>query len=278
MARKPDNRLNAPVSSGVSPSKNDAFRKAALIKVDNNGNIAKTDNTGDTRALFLLNPASYEESKSSNWVAHQVPGQSDPVYQWVSGGARQITFEALVTRDSSASSQLNPSSKNPLEGIVDTALNVVGDIASNFAGIALPPIGDLFTDKSPTSGIQLSITGYLNYYRSLLYPTYTADKKSLASSPPLVVFVSGNTFHNVPHDTTIGAAKQTAYLPVWMVTDLNIRITKQLPNLEPMEAWVNFTLKEYPIAPIEASNFISSPPTAPSADEGGIIGFIGGLF
>jgi len=49
--------------------------------------------------VLLLNTNSITESKSANWVKHYVPGQSDPLLQWISGSERTVTFTATVTKD-----------------------------------------------------------------------------------------------------------------------------------------------------------------------------------
>ena len=46
---------------------------------------------------LLLNPESLTETKAANWVQQNIPGQSDPLLQWISGSARTVTFTAKVT-------------------------------------------------------------------------------------------------------------------------------------------------------------------------------------
>ncbi len=268
MSRKPQQKLASIAEPGVSNS-NDGLKKAALIRITPDGKINKEE----FRAKFLLNPASYEENKGSNWIPNNVPGQSHPVYQWVSGGPRIVTFEALITRDGSHYPEQADGSF--LGDLADAAIKVVGDIASSFAGIDLPPVTDLFPQPDPTSGNQLSISPYLDYYRSLLYPTYTEDYK-LSQSPPLVGLLIADTFsQGLSGDFyTPPGGTSTPYFPVWMVTNINIRVTKQLPNLNPMEAFVTFTLHEYPAKPISIGNLISILDSS-SSGLGGIGGLLG---
>jgi len=253
MARRP---LPKSGSLADAKTKNDGILKnAALFKIDNTGKIQ----TDIKQALFLLNPSTYEENKTSNWIPNPVPGQSHPIYQWISGGPRIVTFEALVTRDSSHF--LRPKDSDLLgkflNTLKDSALKVVGDVASSFAGINMPPITDLFPLDDSDAGNNLSISNYLNYYRSLLYPTYTEDYK-LAGSPPLIVLITGDTFTNAKLSGSYSTPPVSGeYLPVWIITNLNIRITKQLSNLHPMEAFVTFTLHEYPTKSINFANFIN---------------------
>lgn len=257
--------------------KNDGkLRNFALVKFNIQGQVVTPE---IPTATFLLNPATYEETKSNNWSPQNVPGQSDPVYQWISGGPRVVTFEALVTRDSIHLDKTSPSFGEQLAG---AALNVVGDIASSFAGVALPPIGSLFPTPSDEDGTQLSIADKIEYYRSLLYPTYSTEYASLAASPPLVVMFAGKTFRgSLSPVSGPEGPNSTDYVPVWFVQNLNIRITKQLPNLDPMEAKVTFTLHEYPVKPLSIGNFAAtSAVAAPSGSSilGNIGNALGGVF
>ena len=255
------------------------LRTFGLFALDKDGIVDSKKKVID-KGTFLLNPATFEESKTSNWSPQNVPGQSNPVYQWVSGGARQITFEALVTRDNfhAGSSE----SGDILSNLAGAALNAVGGIASELAGVSLPPLASLFPGPDPGSGTALSIVDKLDYYRSLLHPIYTQGHTSLYQAPPLVVLAAGSTFAGVPTplDGPIAPPSTKAsgsYVPVFIVTSLNIRITKQLPNLDPMEAMVNFTLQEYAIRPISSLNFQSGEPPA-GGDSFSLLGAIGSLF
>lgn len=244
--------LEALVANGPKP--NDELYVAAIIPI-------KPDGTKDTSAvtidkgMFYLNPSSWEEDKTSNWIQHNIPGSSDPILQWVSGGARTLTFEALVTKDQYHEPHLSPVSPGPLGALADAALSVVGSIASAFAGVNLPPIPDIVGlvtgGTNQTAGNQLSIADKLNFYRSLAYPTYTAQGK-LQSSPPLVFIAAGETFTKRPLGNRISFNDT-----LWVVYSTKISITKQLPNLSPLEATVTFTLLEYALKPKDRARISS---------------------
>ena len=234
----------------VSTLNDGTLKKAALFKVSSDGSINKDVEA----AYFKLNPDSYEDSKSANWALQNVPGQSDPVLQWTGSGPRTISFEALVTADTSYY-DTQQDYKKPGEETdpLKKTLNVIGDIASAFFKITLPPSREPLTG---TKGNSLDISNYLNYYRSMLYPEYGAQysnnlSKSVTKSPPLLVLYSGNNINKL----TIGS-KITTNTDVWVLTDLKIRITKQLPNLAPMEATVQFTLVQYNIRSFDARRFL----------------------
>lgn len=238
-------QLKKTIILGNAYSENDGtLKSAAILSVDKDGRIRFKD-----AGVFLLNPSTITENKSSNWVQQNVPGQSDPVLQWVSSGARTIAFQALVTADTSdyvSGQKIKPGkSSNPLDR-VDT---VFGGIAAAFFKTAVKQ--ERTTDPQG-QGTQLDISEYLNYYRSLLYPIYSDDitNPKLVGSPPLVILLFGTSIAKFPYGDTI-----TAQNDLWVVTNLEIQITKQLPNLAPMEAVVNFQLTQYNIRSFTRNRF-----------------------
>lgn len=237
--------------ANVNTTNNGFLRKAGLFKVKSDGTIDK--NTLNI-SCFILNPESYEDSKSANWTPQNVPGQSDPILQWVGSGPRTLSFEALVTADTSYYDNQQDYKKPGEESDpLKKTLSVIGDIASAFFKTPLPPSRE---PQTGNKGNSLDISSYLNYYRSMLYPEYGAQysnnlAKSVTKSPPLLVLYSGNSINKL----TI-SDKITTNTDVWVLTDLKIRITKQLPNLAPMEAQVQFTLMQYNIRSFDARRFI----------------------
>lgn len=262
MARRPHKKGDRIVYDQGAIGSGKLFQ-ARLLKVTADGNI---DNGTLKQAAFLLNPSQMEESISTNWASHSVPGQSSPIYQWVHGGPRTVTFEALVTKETSYAPYDNGTTGGPLADLANSALNAVGSIASSFAGVNLPPVGDLlglFIGDQDGQGEELSIVNYLNYYRSLCYPTYTGDG-ILQQSPPLVVLDFGRAVSKAFGNTKTIDPSST----VWVVTDVKITTTKFLPNLTPMEAQVSFTLVEYPIISKGVGAFGITPDSqASSADS-----------
>lgn len=232
---------------GNAFSKNDGTLKAAaLFAVDKDGNIQKTE-----AGIFLLNPSSWSEIKTSNWAQQNVPGQSDPVLQWVSSGPRTVSFQALVTADTSdfvSGQKKQPGKSSPQSDFIQQANAIFGQIAAAFSKVSAP---EARVDTPDTTSLDISI--YLNYYRSLLYPIYDNidSPKKLRGSPPLVVLYNGKAFTKYPYGEKI-----TTNHDLWVVTSLEINITKQLPNLAPMEAVVNFQLTQYNIRSFDRNRFL----------------------
>lgn len=229
--------------------------------------IVKPDNTIDLdnfTGFFLLNPSTWDEHKTSNWVMHNIPGESDPILQWTSGGARTITVEALVTKDHSGFDLVNPPSA--IGKLLDSAISAVGNIASSFIGVSIPAIGDLLPIGDQGQGEELSIADYLNYYRSLMYPRTNKTKLTLTGSPPLVALFVGKSLSKEMAGNIVGIDTD-----LWAVTDLRIKITKQLPNLAPLEANVTFTLVQYNRITKNQADF-DFDPSKQSPGESGSLG------
>jgi hypothetical protein len=222
--------------------------RAALFKVDISGKILNRNAEG----VFLLNPSAWEESKTSNWVQHTIPGQSDPVFQWVSSGPRTVTFDTLVTADTS-DYKVVQGEKEQEKASPKKVKQVIADLAVKLFGVQVPPPVD--DNQYLKNSDILDISNRLNYYRSLLYPSYTDPNgkgvpSRLKASPPLLVLYAGNSLTNIPYSDRI-----TNKQDVWVLTDLKIKITKQLSNLTPIEATVSFTLVQYNIRSYDSNRF-----------------------
>ena len=220
--------------------------KAALFKIDIKGRVL-----GDPQGIFHLNPSAFSESKSANWVQTAIPGQSDPVMQWVSSGARTITFDALVTADTS-DFNVEVTKKATEAAKPKSVVEVVSSYAVKLFKVQIPPKRGELVEKD--SDI-LNISKTLDYYRSLLYPTYSDPSgkgvpQRLKASPPLLVLIAGSGIAKLAYSSRI-----TNKHDLWVLTDLRINITKQRPNLDPMEANVSFTLVQYNIRSFDSGRF-----------------------
>lgn len=214
-----------------------SLKGAALFRIGSNGSILKRG-----EGVFLINPSTWEENKTSNWNPTAVPGQSSPVLQWSHSGARTVSFEALVTQDTSYFNPTTLQAVSNLGNIIssNTVMNIISGIASSIANVSSSSLGQIPQQKDHS----LDISNYLDYYRSLLYPIYNDDEnpQKLLTSPPLVVLYNGDSIDRFLHGDVITPGED-----IWVVTSLRIKITKQLANLAPMEALVSFELMQYEI-------------------------------
>lgn len=253
MPLKPFNRLKTRSLADVESGNSGNLLGAGIFRVNGEGIIEDND-----YGKFLLNPSSWEESKTANWTQNSIPGQSDPILQWVSSGPRTVSFDALVTADTSDLRSAMDSKPNKS----NTAQNIVSKIASTFFNVTLPtPRKDANTAESDDIKGRLDISSYLNYYRSLLYPVYDNDRNPsrLRRSPSLVVLYIGRSIPQVPYGLPT-VSKVGSNHDLWVVTNLRIRITKQLPNLAPLEASVSFQLMQYTIKSFSRGRFLTNSP------------------
>lgn len=239
----------------VTELQQNSLSVAALFTVNRDGSINQ-----DSRGKFLLNPSSINESKSANWNPQSTPGQSDPVLQWLSNGPRIVTFQALVTAETSdlTIEGLEPPNKPPQNsGDLGKVFN--GTIASAFAKVIdPPPLRRAVGSGQVQNFAALDISILLNYYRSLMYPVYdnVRNPKTLQQSPPLLVFLNGSTVAKFSYGSNSDVFRIHDNHDVWVLTNLRIKITKQTPNLAPMEATVDFELTQYNIKSFDRRRFL----------------------
>lgn len=80
------------IRGGGRPSPDRAY----IIPLD----VYKDDKpVNDQKRYFQYFPESVNVTKQVNWQTKEIPGLSHPLYQWISGGAREITFTSVFTRD-----------------------------------------------------------------------------------------------------------------------------------------------------------------------------------
>lgn len=196
---------------------------------------------------FLINPSTYSESKSANWATHQIPGMSDPHFQWTSSGARTITFEALVTNDiaSGQNEYIKNASINSSPGKT-TIIKKIGGIAKQIFNI--PDVSDLSNANNQRVGetFDLNINDKLNYYRSLLYPTVSGSSNSISAAPYKVRLLVGTVFGNRGFNSS-----------KFIVNKIDITVTKMNSALMPIEARVTFTLTEVISSNISADSVLT---------------------
>jgi hypothetical protein len=242
--------------------------KAAIAKVESNYSIT----INPSFSAFLINPSTWEDSKTANWVQNNIPGQSDPILQWVSGGPRTLAFEALVTQDTARISRPNSNSN----ASTSSSSFSLGRLANQLWGTAINTAKNLLPitprssqlSENDKNQITLDISDQLNFYRSLLYPQYDSivAPSKVVNSPPLVILIVGDSFAwgtgKSNNKKALMSSMTGEQLDVnntyWALTNLRIKITKQLPNLSPMEAVVEFNLVQYIRASVGSDLVLSS--------------------
>ena len=200
---------------------------------------------------LLLNPESLTETKAANWIQQNIPGQSDPLLQWISGTARTVTFTAKVTLDIVENFTVNSGNDAEIWSLeIEPELSRVAEITDNYNAAVLSQLynvsartatADLdqladqqdLTDRSSTRWKQ-SIQPQLDFYRGLLIPR-EGSRKNQNRTPPLVRLYMGDV---------LGAASYSANQD-FILASYSFNITQTTPELLPSGADVTFTFIEY---------------------------------
>ena len=110
--------------------------------------------------FFQYWPQSLQDDYQVGYVEHEIPGGSHPLYQWVSGKGRQITFQALFT------AEINQTRRdNILTGVFG---------AANPEGI-------------PSGPFTVDIAAALARIRSWMMPEYKKGGRLGETNPPQIL-------------------------------------------------------------------------------------------
>lgn len=200
---------------------------------------------------LLLNPESVTENKAANWVQQNIPGQSDPLLQWISGSARTVTFTAKVTLDLVENFTVQEGGSRDIWSLeIEPELSQIRDITDGFNSAILSQLFNVSARVNPadlqesearsrleeTSSTRWkqSIQPQLDFYRGLLVPR-TGSRRNQVRTPPLVRLYMGDV---------LGAASYSANQD-FILASYNINILQTTPELLPTVADVTFTFIEY---------------------------------
>lgn len=198
-------------------------------------------------AEVSLNPNTINEQKSANWAKKYIPGQSDPLLQWINGTERVVSFDVYVTRDKEENETIRSGESESFTIVTNDfssfggGLDVASSVVPSTEGTLLESLNPFFNEfNSPDTDQQnkdywsISIQSYLDYYRSLLVPR-TSSRRNQVKTPPLIKLKMGSILGNPSQmDKTR-----------WILASYNTNITKFTPELDPIEATVSFTFIEY---------------------------------
>jgi hypothetical protein len=116
---------------------------------------------------FQYFPATISDSQATNYQTKIIPGLSHPLYQWTSGGARVVSFEAIFTRDRTYTSA-EARAVQGRSGLGGGQSNGLGNI-----GVS--------SNSDPRN---VDIPSAITWLRSFLLPWYSDDGKGTYSSTP----------------------------------------------------------------------------------------------
>lgn len=87
---------------GVGTLAANLFLPALLEAKKSSAGIEELDENGNGTGYvvgFQYFPESISDSKSVSWASKDIPGGSIPLYQWISSGARTLSFSTVFTTD-----------------------------------------------------------------------------------------------------------------------------------------------------------------------------------
>jgi hypothetical protein len=197
---------------------------------------------------LLLNPESLTETKAANWIQHNIPGQSDPLLQWISGSSRTVSFTAKVTLDLVENFTVDSSGDSNIWSLeIEPELSHIREVTDSYNAAILSKLYNvsarLFgSDPSPSAQAnqsvgtrwKQSIQPQLDFYRALLVPR-TGSLRSQLRTPPLVRLYMGKVLGGAPH-----SANQD-----FILASYSFNILQTSPELLPTMADVTFTFIEY---------------------------------
>jgi hypothetical protein len=121
---------------------------------------------------FQYWPEEINDNKQTNWETKNIPGLSHPIYQWISGGGREIGFTAIFTRD------------RALTSAEKVFLQQNASLASTFA--TSETFGGSVAGV-PYDPYNVDIPSILAYLRQFLYPTYSNNPQARAKPPAKLI-------------------------------------------------------------------------------------------
>ena len=122
---------------------------------------------------FQYFPERITDTKTANYASKEIPGGSHPIYTFISGGERVISFDAIFCNDSDGSSSIG-------SGILGAAMNAL--FGGGGSGPSIPN-----NDRKDV----VDIAAAVNLLSSLCYPIYDFDL--VAFPPPYVVVYLPNS-------------------------------------------------------------------------------------
>ena len=166
-------------------------------------------------------PQSLQDDYQPNYAEHQIPGGSHPLYQWVNGGGRTLTFQSVFT------SELN---------ITRGSVGAVGNI--------LGPIASVSSVLTPSSQFTNDVAGALSRIRSFMLADYPRGGQQGITTPPQILTLTFPGTKLAGNSDSVNVILRAA----------PITIEAWYPNGEIRVATVDFTFNEVVQSPASRSS------------------------
>lgn len=143
--------------------------KAEIIPLDDQGR-----DRNDLARAFQYFPESISDSKGVNYATKNIPGGSHPLYQFINGTDRTISFTAIFTSDEDPAS---PDLLSALQGGLE--LNV-----QDVTKMLQPRLPNQQTTQTGITKHNAPVESAVVWLRSLMYPRYSEDFSNIPLSAP----------------------------------------------------------------------------------------------
>lgn len=168
------------ISSIIGSNEEMQQARAYLVELDDSGSMV------EYRA-FQYFPQTIDDSKSGDYVEKTVIGSSHPIYQWLHGGKRSISFDAVLTSDFTKGTGQNP--LGAFGAVAETVTSFIKSPAAT-AISTLSSGGQDPYDPDGSTGKNVNIAAGISWFRSKLYPTYKGNEP-VKPPPKLLLVVEG---------------------------------------------------------------------------------------
>lgn len=165
------------VASILSPRED---RKTAMVSL---AELDKSDHPDiKTAQSFQYFPETISDGRAVEYMTKNGIGGSHPLYQWLHGSARTLSFEATFTSEEAP---------DPSLGGVTGALDSLG---STISGAVKNPIStaiSMVKGKDAGNRYSVNVAAAIAWLRAKTYPTYSASR--VAKAPPkLMMYLPGS--------------------------------------------------------------------------------------
>ena len=137
--------------------------------------------------VFQFWPSQVTDNYTPNYSTKQIPGASHPLYQWVSGSGRNISFTANFISEVRDDALFGGASSN-----LPFTSRITGASAGGAAGRTTSALGAAFL---PSSRYTVNVAGALASLQRYLYPSYNEQtaSKGITKPPKKLVLVLPGT-------------------------------------------------------------------------------------
>jgi hypothetical protein len=185
------NSISSKLRGGLKPRAAKVYIVPLDIHDKDKPLVGRSKGQANETRSFQYFPESISDTRATNYQTKVIPGLSHPLYQWTSSGAREITFQAVFSRDRSltanersAATTLNKNSSEANRRFFsNSTVDQLAKATNKGLGLDETPLtetsGFLSRADQPRD---VYIPAAIAWLRAFTYPEYSQDGKGLKSS------------------------------------------------------------------------------------------------